>query len=118
MPRALRQLKIPVAIRQHEGTFLKEMPDDQWLADIGRRGWFVVGHDHMLHRRANELQAIRQHNIGVFYLWGANATRWEKMLTFARAYHRIIQAANDTPRPFVYRVHQNGRLTRLQIPQR
>jgi PIN like domain len=116
VPRALKQLKLPVRVENHESHFNKEAPDDEWLAAVGSREWFVIGHDHMLHRRANELQAIRQYSVGVFYLWGANATRWEKMRVFARAYDRIVAAAEGTPRPFVIRVLKNGRLIPVRIP--
>ena len=56
----------------------------------------------------------------MFYLWGAEASRWEKMRLFAKAYDRIIAAvaAADIAgsRPFIYRVDRRGTLKRVALP--
>ena len=54
--------------------------------------------------------------MGCFYLWSAEALRWEKMRCFLRAYEDILEAAATTPRPFIYRVTEKGRLIPLIIP--
>jgi hypothetical protein len=106
-------LKLPVEFhRQH---FPINTPDDVWLAQVGLWGWSVIGHDQHLHVRANELAAIKQYNIGCFYLWGAQATRWEKMTCFARAHDRIIKAEAESAKPFIYRITQSGLLRPIII---
>lgn len=111
VPRALALLGLPVEF--HQDHFEQAAPDDQWLGSVGTKGWIVVGHDHKLHRRTNELQAIAQHNVGCFYLAGANATRWDKVRLIAKAYDKIVSIASSEPRPFVYRVLRDGRITRV-----
>ena len=48
--------------------------------------------------------------MGCFYLWGAQARRWEKMRCFLNAYEHILDAIDATPRPFIFRIDPNGRL--------
>jgi len=75
-----------------------------------------AGQDWSLHTKQNELEAIKQYGIGCFYLWGAEAPKWEIAHCFFRAYDRIISAAELATKPFIYRVARNGRLTVLPLP--
>lgn len=83
-------------------------PDDEWLPVVGKRGWTVVGHDCNYHENAPELAAVKQYKVGAFYLWGAEAPRWETMRVFAKVFDHIVDLAAKTPRPFVFRVHKHG----------
>lgn len=110
VPLALRMLRLPVKVEYHEQHFTIDAQDDTWLPVVGEWGWIVIGHDSRYHLKPNELFALRQYNVGCFYLWGAEVPRWEKMRLFARAYDKIIIAAQTTPRPFVYRITRDARL--------
>lgn len=119
LPRALLVLRFNVqfhGLHYHQQHFPMDCLDDIWLPQVGQWGWTVVGHDSQHHAMPNELSAIIQYNIGCFYLWGAEARRWEKMRCFARAYARIVEAEAHTPRPFIYRVTETGLLQRVRIP--
>ena len=112
IPRALQLLRLTVDITYHDEQFAPDEADDVWLPKAGASGWFVIGHDYY-HVKPNELAAIQQYAIGCFYLWGAEATKWETMRVFARAYDRIVRAAEETARPFAYNVHRNGTLAEV-----
>ncbi|MCH8061015.1 MAG: hypothetical protein IH861_00765 [Chloroflexi bacterium] len=90
--------------------------DDWWLKQVGEWGWTVISQDWNFHRRENELVALKQYEIGCFYLWGAEAPKWEIMRCFARGYDRIIEAAITTPRPFIYWVSKTGLLKEQPLP--
>ena len=92
------------------------MPDDEWLAYTGGKGWFVLSHDRRFHKRTAEASAIKQHNVGCFYLWGAETDTWEKLKWFVRAIDKILHAASTTDRPFIYHLPKIARLTRVQLP--
>lgn len=98
--------------------FDPEETDDVWLADVGSRGWVVFSHDRKFHKPGfePELSAIKQYNVGCFYLWGGSAKRFEKAQCFFRAYDRIVKAAETTPKPFIFDVQRDGRLKRIPIP--
>lgn len=116
LPRALDVLKLPTPVEYHQSHFPVEAQDDSWMPTIGMWGWTLIGHDSRHHERGVEISAIKQYSMGCFYLWGAEALRWEKMRCFLRAYERILEAATNTPGPFVYRVTEKGRLTSIVVP--
>lgn len=117
IPRALREhLNLPIQIEYHQLYFDQALTDDLWLPEVGNWGWFIIGQDHKYHEMPAELAALKNYKVGVFYIWGCKAPRWETMRVFARAYDRIVDAARNTPRPFLYRVRRTGRLVPLDIP--
>lgn len=113
LPKALRILKVPVCY--HQEHFAKNEPDDRWMPVVGHNQWILIGHDSQHHLKPNELYAVKQYNLGCFYLWGGNASRWEKMRCFARAFDRIMTAINITKRPFIYRVDSRGILKSVEL---
>jgi hypothetical protein len=117
IPKALRyHLNLPIQVEYHQLYFDQSLADDMWLPQVGAWGWFVIGQDYKYHKMPSELAALKEHKMGVFYLWGSTAPRWETMRVFARAYDRIVTAALNTPRPFGYRIDKNGRLLSVPIP--
>lgn len=119
IPRALqlvqpRGIEIFYYAEQYPGTDnLKEVGDDSWLAPIGDLEWVVITQDHEYHNKPAELAAIKQHNVGCFYLWGRHAPKWRTVQCFARAYDRIINAVESTLKPFIFSVDEPGRLHRI-----
>ena len=116
LPRALGVLKLPTRVEHHQYHCPIDALDDDWMPRVGSMGWFLIGHDSRHHQEESALLAIKQYSMGCFYLWGAEALRWEKLRCFLRAYENIIEAAARTPRPFIYRVTEKGRLISVTIP--
>ena len=116
LPKALDTLRLPTRVEYHQDHFPIDARDDDWMPTVGSMGWLLIGHDSRHHQEESELLALRQHDMGCFYLWGASALRWEKMRCFLRAYENILEAAARTPRPFIYRVTEKGRLVSHTIP--
>ena len=98
--------------------FIDDEPDDSWLKFVGGKGWIVLTQDRKFHASGyeNELSAIKQFSVGCFYLWGAEATTWEKMRSFSRAFDNIMGAAKGTSRPFIFDVSKSGKLQQIAIP--
>lgn len=119
LPKALLELHFDKQFHElhyHQQHFSMDEKDDVWLPQVGQRGWTVIGHDSKHHTHENELSAIKQYNIGCFYLWGSEAKRWEKMRCFAMAYERIVKAEMETPKPFIFKVTKAGLLRVVSIP--
>lgn len=76
----------------------------------------MLGHDYSFHKNESELAAIRDYNIGAFYLYGSEDSTWEVLRAFARGYDKIVHAIEVEPRPFVYRVSKAGGLTEVHFP--
>ena len=92
-----------------------EESDDSWMTSVGSLGWIIVGHDSRHHLREAELSAIRQFNMGCFYLWGTHAKSWEKLLCFLRAYPKMMDADRTTTRPYIFRISKLGVLRSVPI---
>ena len=108
IPRALKAFKrFPVEICYHQEVFgrgQEALADDEWMAPAAQNGWVVVTQDYRFHKVGVTLEAVRQHNAGVFYLWGANAQAWQTARLFLWALPRMIERVQDTKPPYVYRV--------------
>jgi len=76
----------------------------------------IFSHDRKFHSRLPEISAIKQYNAGCFYLPGANSATWDKMGYFMRSYDRIAGRALVTPKPFIFNIAANGRVTQILIP--
>lgn len=92
--------------------------DDFWLQYVGQRGWLVFTQDRKFHRAGfeNELSAIKQYQVGCFYIWGAEATKWQKMIALCSGLDAMLAAADLTQKPFIYDAQKNGKLIQIPIP--
>lgn len=57
--------------------FPDDVDDVVWLEHIGREGWILITRDERVRYNPSESAAIREHNIGAFFLGGKNRGRWE-----------------------------------------
>ncbi|TMJ13702.1 MAG: hypothetical protein E6G94_11290 [Alphaproteobacteria bacterium] len=91
------------------------MPDDEWLHEVGPKGWVVCSHDAKWHLPGEDaaMKAIQQHKIGCFYLWGASSIGFFKLKSLAHNYDKIVKVCNTEKRPFIYRVTPRNRLQRV-----
>jgi hypothetical protein len=98
--------------------FAQNEKDDAWLEFVGTRGWLVFTQDRKFHRAGfeNELSAIKQFNVGCFYIWGAEANKWQKVQALGRGLDAMLAAAASTPKPFIFDAARNGKLTQVPIP--
>ena len=105
----------PATVHLHDDEYAVTTPDTTWLADTGDAGWFACSQDYQHHLVAAERLAIEEHAVGLFYLWGADETSWEKLRAFAQAWPNIERMANSQPRPFIYSADRKGRLTEVPL---
>ena len=102
--------KLPFVVTYHQDHFVQDTFDDDWLPQVGLWKWFVIGQDYRYHAKPNELHAIKQNNVGCFYLWGSEAPQWDCLRVFAKAYDRLISIALTVDRPFLYVVNHQGKV--------
>lgn len=117
IPKALIDYLKPrgITVEYHQAHFDMAAPDDVWLPIVGGWGWTVIGQDHNYHNNSPELAALRTHNVGAFYLWGAEETKWDTMRCFARAYDNILRRATVTTPPFIFKVERHGGLNEIFV---
>jgi hypothetical protein len=62
-------------------------------------------------------KAIHEHKIGCFYLCGASHTTWEKLISFVRGYHKMVDLAKSTERPYILHLTELNRLVKVKLPE-
>ena len=113
IPESLRLVRLPITVKYHDECFAQDAADDAWLPIVGTETWTVIGQDKSYHRRSSEKLAIVKYNVGVFYLWGAQARSWEQLRCFMNAYEDIVAILNSVARPFLYRIDRYGKLMNI-----
>jgi hypothetical protein len=117
LPQALLHLDPPFGVRWHQKEgFPGNMPDDDWLAVVGPKGWIVVGQDWKFHVRESELLAIKQHSVKCFYLPASGSTKWESFCRMIRSHSQMLEKAANEPAPFIYDLKASGRLVKVTFP--
>ena len=106
VPRALREagLKVELLIDHHpRGTF-----DEDWLADVGRRGWIVLTKDKQMKRRPAEQLAIVRHRVRAFLLTSGEMKAQEMAATLLKAVPGMRRLLVKHPGPFIASVNRSG----------
>jgi PIN like domain len=114
IPQALKLLGLDV--EGHADHFAHDIHDDIWLAAVGDRHWVVITNDKRLRFNEAERQALIAHGVGCFTLGGGSRSRWDRVRILARAWDRIRQAIESTPRPFIFTIHVDGHLEQMYPP--
>lgn len=61
-----------IAFVAHREHFDDDMPDPEWLTQVGQHGWIVLTRDQRIRNRPNELRAAREARLHVFALTSGN----------------------------------------------
>jgi predicted nuclease of predicted toxin-antitoxin system len=108
---ALRQANLEVHV--HDEYFPRDARDEEWLAEVGRRGWVVLTKDTRIRYRAAELAALMRSGVTAFVLTSGNLRGAEMAEIFLKALPAICRlVARYTP-PFVASVTKSGSVSLL-----
>ncbi len=92
-----------------EDEFPHDVPDQEWLAAAGEKGWLVITHDRKVRTRPGERRAIMEHGVGCFILTYKQDLRKEEIVALiAENLEEMERRFEETPRPFIYTVSKNG----------
>ncbi|TNF20892.1 MAG: hypothetical protein EP318_09215 [Rhodobacteraceae bacterium] len=118
LPNALAKLRAPAEIRWHQGQgFPQNMPDDEWMEIVGEKDWVVLTQDIKFHLINHEIEAVRQHGIRCFYFPDGNSGMWKTLCTFIKCHNKILELSHETQPPFIFRVHGNGSIRAVYLPE-
>jgi hypothetical protein len=108
---ALRDIGEIVEI--HDDHFLPDAKDEDWLLEVGKRGWIVLTKDDRVRYRVTERTAIVSAKVRAFVLTSTQLQGTEMAAAFVKALPRIIRlVANHAP-PFIARVSRTGKVSLL-----
>lgn len=76
----------------------QELKDEEWLQDVGERGWVVLMKDARIRRRPAELDVLAAHRVRAFCLTNANlrgADQAQRLVDNLDRIHRIEIVAEE-----------------------
>jgi len=88
-------------VEVHDEHFPADAKDQDWLAEVGRRGWIVLMKDKRGRRVQLEVEALLAAEVRAFVLTSGNLTGPEMADIFAHHLHRMAALAISRPPPFV-----------------
>jgi hypothetical protein len=88
--------------------FAPDTQDTEWLPVIGERGWILITRDKRIRWRPAELGAYRRYTIGGFVMSGKSLEGWAIVQQLVRRWLRMIELAESTKKPFLYRIPPRG----------
>jgi predicted nuclease of predicted toxin-antitoxin system len=92
-----------------EDVFSHDVPDREWLAAAGERGWLVITHDRKVRTRPGERQAIMDHSVGCFILTYRQDLKKEEIVALITGnLEEMERRFEKTPRPFIYTVSKSS----------
>jgi predicted nuclease of predicted toxin-antitoxin system len=97
---ALRDAGIPFVA--HRDLFAHDTPDDEWIAEVGRRGLVVLTRDQEIRRRPNELASVRAARIHLFALTSGNLSAAETAALCVAAWPAIQPAVRRHVPPAIF----------------
>lgn len=90
--------------------FEEDASDEQWLAEVGQRGWYVLTKDKRIALRLNELQALREANVGAFVLSSDGLSGTQIIQVILAVLPKMRSFIHNNPRPFIAKFFKDGRV--------
>lgn len=103
-PQILREAGLNV--ERHDDHFDQNTLDEDWLPEVGRKGWIAISRNKDIGRQPNERDAIMRAGTGLLIVVGPNATLPELAHNFVATMHKIEQFVRANPRPLIARVYR------------
>jgi predicted nuclease of predicted toxin-antitoxin system len=92
----------------HDDHFSPTALDEDWLREVGRRGWVIVTKDRDIRYRAPALAAIRASAVRLFVLTAGDLQGSEMGQMFVKALRRMAALSLREPAPFIAKIVRTG----------
>lgn len=89
-------------------TFPNDAKDEEWLLEVGAKGWIVLSKDDQIRYHAVEKQALLAAGVAAFFLSKGDLKGEEMAKIFIEAMPRIKRTLKKHKKPFIARVARNG----------
>lgn len=111
IPKALADLGLVVHV--HDDHFAQDCKDEEWPAEVGRRGWVVLSKDGRIERRYLELEALKAAKVAAFILISAGLDGPMMAEVVKRALPRMQKLLASHTGPFLGRIYKDGKINVL-----
>lgn len=92
-------------VERHVDHFQHDTPDEEWLREIGRRGWVAVTHDGRIRYKPNELATVMAHGVALLVIVG-HAPYPELAQAFVATKPRIFNFIERHEPPYIAKVYR------------
>ncbi len=103
-------------VELHDDHFKQDTVDEEWLAEVGRRGWVVLSNDDRIRFRDIERQALIDNHVAAFILTSMNIKGSEMANAFVLALPKIKKILKKIEKPFIATVSRSGLIT-IKYPE-
>jgi hypothetical protein len=110
---ALALRKAGMKVELHATHFEQDAKDQEWLLDVGKRGWIVLTKDRHLQSNYLQLVAILRGNVKAFALSAADVTGAAMAAAFVAALPTMRSFVRRFDPPFIARVSALGHVRML-----
>jgi len=121
--RSLGKLTIATALRAqgaevhtHDAHFAQDARDEEWLAEVGRRGWTVITKDTRIRYRQTELTALVAGGVRAFVLTRGDLSGPEMAAILVKALPHLARFSARHEPPFIARIGTAGRVQMIYKP--
>jgi hypothetical protein len=63
-----------IEVVRHADHFDDDTPDEEWIAEVAKRGWIAISHDKRISRRPNERAAVMNAHLALIVVVGGVPT--------------------------------------------
>jgi predicted nuclease of predicted toxin-antitoxin system len=105
-----------VEVHTHDAHFPENARDEEWLAEVGRRGWAVITKDARIRYRETELVALVAGGVKAFVLTRGDLSGPEMAAILVRALPRLSRFSARHEAPFIARIATSGKVQMLYKP--
>ncbi len=94
-----------LTVERHADHFAANCPDEEWLREVGKKGWIAVTHDQRIRYKPNELAAVVDNRVALLVVIG-QAPYPELAQAFVTTYVRIESFIQKHQVPYIAKVYR------------
>lgn len=94
-----------LTVERHADHFAADCPDEDWLRQVGRKGWIAVTHDQRIRYKPNERAAVMDSKVALPVVIG-QAPYPELAQAFVATYPRIESFIQRHEAPYIAEVYR------------
>lgn len=93
----------------HDEEFARDVPDETWISEVGKRGWIAITGDNAITRSPLALHHLIRSKLFLFILHGLNgATREGKAECILASYEKMSELVQTAEPPKIWRIGKDG----------
>ena len=96
-----------IKVERHDAHFAPDTPDEEWIAEIGRRGWVALSRDARIRYSPLALSVLMESRAQLFVLVGKLTTA-QAGETFLRWRTEVVATALSQDRGFIAKIRRDG----------